>query len=294
MVYALGEILLDIIFKKNGDTHAIPGGAMLNAAVSMAKKGTDVTLISEIGNDNTGNLIVSFLKENKIGTSLIHRYDTNNTSLALAFLDAQGKPDYTFYKTYPEQRILNKDLSFNEDDLFVFASFYSVDPAIRQDVLELIRKAKDNGILTIYDPNIRHKRHLTDPRVLGSIRENLSLAGWIKGSDEDFTNIFGQGDADRWISEMRKLNPDAPVIITFGEKGSRLYLKDLKLEQPARTVRVASTVGAGDAFSAGMIHGFLQTGKSVNNLTLSDWKTIMETATGLSAEVCGLNRNFIL
>ena len=293
MVYALGEVLLDIIIRQNGKAAAVPGGAVLNSAISLAHKGIDVSLISEIGNDNTGNLITNYLKENKINTSFIQQYPDINTSLALAFLDENAKPDYTFYKRYPDKRSLLKNMEFKEDDILVFASFYSIDPAIRKEVVSIIEKAKKSGSTIIYDPNIRHKHHLSNKNIDIAIKENLSFANWIKGSDEDFTNIFGEGNPDIWFEEIRKLNDDAIVIITLGDKGSVCYTKDFKTEQPAQKVKVVSTVGAGDAFGAGMIYGFLKTGKNLNDLTGSDWKYILEQATKLSADVCKSELNYV-
>jgi len=101
MVYTLGEVLLDIIFKPGGETVAIPGGAMLNSSISMARKNIPVSIISETGNDKTGKMIIDFLNKNNVNTTYITKYKKIKTSLALAFLDENAKPDYTFYKEYP-------------------------------------------------------------------------------------------------------------------------------------------------------------------------------------------------
>ena len=173
MIYTLGEILLDIIISNNS-THAVAGGSILNVSVTLARKGFPVSIISETGDDKTSEFILNFLKENNIKTYYINKYQNNKTPLALAFLDDKGKPSYTFYKSYPEKRFLKKDIDFKSGDIFLFASFFSIDPAIREEVNTIVLKAKEAGCLIMYDPNIRHSKHLENIDVANNIIENIT------------------------------------------------------------------------------------------------------------------------
>jgi len=100
MIYTLGETLLDIIINHNDAITATPGGAMLNVAVSLARRNSAVALISELGDDNVGAKVKRFLEKEGIDTTLLQFCKTAKTSLALAFLDEHAKPSYSFYKTY--------------------------------------------------------------------------------------------------------------------------------------------------------------------------------------------------
>jgi len=85
-VYCFGEVLLDIIFPKGEPVAAKVGGSMLNTAVSLARTGIDVKLISEIFPDEAGNIILRFLKENNIPVLLddpfnLPEYDYSDTRL---------------------------------------------------------------------------------------------------------------------------------------------------------------------------------------------------------------------
>ena len=88
MVYTLGESLLDIIITTFDDVVVRPGGAMLNTAVSLGRLNVDVRLITELGDDDTSKMIISFLQSNNVASEFVQSYNNNNTSLALAFLDA--------------------------------------------------------------------------------------------------------------------------------------------------------------------------------------------------------------
>ena len=293
MIYTLGETLLDIIFDIIGNVTSTPGGAMLNVAVSLARKEAAVTLISELGDDAVGSKIKGFLEENGVNTSFINFYDNSKTSLALAFLDEEAKPSYSFYKTYPEKRKLIKDMEFTSNDYLLFGSVYSLDPAIRKDILEIVHKAKSQGAVVIYDPNIRHAHHLSNLKVIDSVFENIALADIVKGSDEDFTNIFGEGDPDFWAGKIKEYNPDSMVVNTLGAKGSVLFSENRKIVKTSKPVEVVSTVGAGDAFNAGMLFKMSTLGKRLGELTFADWNTILDSGTRFAVEVCASKENYV-
>src|SRR5512138_647308 len=110
-IYAIGETLLDIIFRDGQPQTAKPGGSMLNSVVSLGRMSLPVSFISEYGTDDVGELIGNFLKENGVDLSFVHRYEEGETALALAFLDKKNDARYTFYKSYPKNRL---DINFPE------------------------------------------------------------------------------------------------------------------------------------------------------------------------------------
>jgi len=105
VIYTIGETVLDIIFRDHQPVSAIPGGSMLNTAVSLGRAGLKVEFISEYGNDQCGSIIDAFLKENHVGTRFIRRYDDGKTALALAFLDRKHNASYSFHTSYPRIRM---------------------------------------------------------------------------------------------------------------------------------------------------------------------------------------------
>ena len=53
-VIGIGETILDILFKNNQPTVAVPGGSVFNGLVSLGRAGANVTFISEVGGDHVG------------------------------------------------------------------------------------------------------------------------------------------------------------------------------------------------------------------------------------------------
>ena len=294
-IVAVGETVYDIIFRDGVPVAAKAGGSMLNSAVSLGRCGLNVEMITELGNDQVGKLVMDFLSENGVGTSCIRPVSGFNTPVSLAFLDEAGNAHYSFYKNYPEDRLNIEFPELKRGDVLLFGSFYSMDHLIRKKVIENVQKAKQNGGLILYDPNIR-KNHLGEiHKLIAQVEENISLASIVRGSDEDFTNLFGLHDEEEVYRRILDLGGQN-LIITQGIKGASLFAGPVRLNIPARKVNVVSTIGAGDSFNAGIIFGLVIKGFAgidLSGISLEDWKQILGYGISFAAEVCGSFDNYI-
>ena len=292
MVYALGESLLDIIIDANNNIKSVPGGAMLNASVSLSRSGVDVELISELGDDVPSEIILNFLRKNAVGSYHVKSYKETKTCIAIAFLNKDKKPSYTFVKNYPVSRSIENIPQFYPNDVILFGSFYSLDQGIRNFIVNIIQKAKDAGATIIYDPNIRNASHLENNDIKNAISENISIADIIKGSDEDFTNLFGITNPEKQLEEIRKTNPHSLNIITLGEKGVISSFDNHQEKISAIQTEIISTIGAGDAFNAGLIYAlsFLKIDKSRFGSYI---KPMLNSGLRFSAQVCGSMDNYV-
>ncbi len=293
MIYTLGESLMDIIITSDGQTEEKPGGSMLNVAVSLGRAGKEVSLVSEIGDDRTGQILIDFLKENGVSTHLVRKYAGGKTSVARATLDENQKPDYIFTKAYPEQRSLPDPPEFTQQDVLIFGSMYACDPHIYKDINAYLESAQRGGALIVYDPNIRQGNNIKHKNKL--LFQNLAYADVIKGSDEDFMYIFRMDAVVAIKYELRKVNKRALIIITLGEKGSVVILKNIMLEFPAIKTTVLSTIGAGDAFTAGVVNSLIDQDlfDGFNVVSESHLKKILMEGTRFSSMVCRTMDNYI-
>ena len=103
-VIGIGETILDILFKNNQPTAAVPGGSVFNGLVSLGRAGANVLFISEVGSDKVGRIILDFMKENGISTDSVMVYPERKSPVSLAFLNEKNDAEYSFYKDYPNQR----------------------------------------------------------------------------------------------------------------------------------------------------------------------------------------------
>lgn len=295
MIYTLGESLLDIILNSPDELHARPGGAMLNTAVSLARSGIKVSLISELGDDDTAQLILDFLKKNRIVTKAVKKYYHHHTTVALAFLNPHKVPSFSIYRSYPLQRRLISPGNFTDKDILIFGSLYSLDKDIRADLVHILITAKRAGTLLIYDPNIR-THNLNEERGRQALEENITFADLVKGSDDDFKTIFGEQPPEDHYNDIRKINPDAAFILTLGAEGVIGFRDETSIRLPAEKVNVVSTIGAGDAFTSGMAYFLNQSKtdrKKLKELSENEFRALLQSGIKFSSAVCGTMENYV-
>jgi len=293
-IYGIGETLLDIIFKNGQPQAAKPGGAMLNSMVSLGRIGLPVSLISEYADDDVGRIIDRFLIENGVGTSYVDHYKDGKTALAIAVLNEKNDASYTFYKDYPDRRLEMDFPGIRKDDIILYGSIYAITPEIRKKFREFIRVSNEEGAIVIYDPNFRaaHASELDKLRPL--IIQNMQMARIIRGSNEDFSTIFGaRNPNEAWetISDycdclVYTASAEAVFVRTTGYSG----------EFPVRKIKPVSTIGAGDNFNAGMIAAIYKNNIKVEELAVmgeDKWSKIVSTGVDFATDVCMSYENYI-
>lgn len=293
-IYAIGESLIDIIFNEGEVKAAKAGGSMLNSAVSLGRAGLDMVFLSEFGNDLAGTFVADFLEKNGVTTTYIHRYNQGKTPLALAFLNEKGDASYDFYKLYPKERLQLQMPVFQQDDIFLFGSFFGLDPAVRSPLLKIVEQARASGTIIVYDPNFRKPHAHQLEELLPVILENMELASIIKASNEDLELIFGHSDPAQLINIPQLQNK--PLVITQGAKGARLISSWLDSTYAVRKIEVVSTIGAGDNFNAGLIYGLVKENVTIQNLSrlnTGQWGKIIGLAMAFASNVCQSYDNYI-
>jgi fructokinase len=290
-IFCIGETVLDVIFRDNKPVAANPGGSMLNSAISLGRAGAPVYFISDFARDHTGNLIHDFLLKNGIATDYISRYQNGQTSLALAFLDNEQNADYSFYKTFPEERITIPLPAVQPGDIILFGSFYALTRSVRSKLVGFIQSAKSVGAFIIYDPNFR-RAHLGELDALRPwIVENISLSNLVRGSDEDFSLIFSAADANQAFQHISGAGCPSLVYTRNSREVEVISTGFSKSYQVPKLIPV-STIGAGDAFNAGMIYGFCTLAGSTT-LTGSEWDLLIASGIQFSSDVCQNMDNYI-
>ena len=294
-VIGIGETVLDIIFKNNMPHTAVPGGSVFNGLVSLGRLGVPVSFISEVGNDRVGDIISDFMKENNISTELVDRFPDGKSPISLAFLDNDNNANYIFYKDYPKQRLEVPLPVINQDDILIFGSYYSLNPALRDRMVEFLDYAKERKAIIYYDPNFR-KAHAHEAIYLTpTILENLEYADIVRGSDEDFFNIFGKKEVGDVYTNHIKFYCEQ-FISTHGAGGVNLYTNKLSEHFDATPINAVSTIGAGDNFNAGIIYGLLKYNVGYDDvpfLKRDTWEKIIRCGMDLATEVCQSYDNYI-
>ncbi len=292
-LYAIGESLIDLIFRDNKPVAAMPGGSSLNTCITLGRLGAPVYFISEYGYDPAGEIIHSFLADNHVRCDHVSRFRNGQTAIALAFLDRENNARYSFYKNYPAQRLPVEIPDFHPGDILLFGSFYALTGEVRPALTQILHKARDQGATILYDPNIRqsHKDDLNALRPF--IRENISFADLIRGSDEDFLHIFGSRNPQESFNAVGNnhkiliYTASSNGVTFISAKGSRVYR--------VPSITPVSTIGAGDSFNAGIAYNLHREGCTGHPLDydLCFWDRAIEQSITLATQVCLSYENYI-
>ncbi len=149
--------------------------------------------------------------------------------------------------------------------------------------------------MIVYDPNVRHNHQLKNEGSREMLIKNLAFADIIKGSDEDFSNIFEETEIEKMKAELFKINKDALIVITQGKNGSTAFFKNNKKSLIAKKIKVISTIGAGDAYTAGLVNSIIDQGltNDFRNLTEDNLSKLMGEGSRFSSLVCQTMDNYI-
>ncbi|MBD3296880.1 MAG: hypothetical protein GF392_05880 [Candidatus Omnitrophica bacterium] len=283
-----GNIAYDLIpGKRDREGHltfsACPGGSVLNTSIQSARLGLSVALCSRTGADPLGTALIDTIKDEGIDTRHIVQARNLRTGLAIATIDEKGESSYTFYKPKGPRTSLGQaspsgDFISNAAALHT-ASHFAYNDHTFEDAGKLLSTARKRGVFTTFDPNWRPGRVKDVPTARKRIHTLMDIVDLPKLSAEDALGITG---ARTLNAATRKLPPDC--IVTLGEDGALFLTKGKKVHCPAFPARIRDTIGAGDAFTAGLLYGYISSGGI--HPADSPMRSL-ELASAVSALVCG-------
>lgn len=297
-VVALGEVLIDfthIRTDKNGypTLSAHSGGAPANFLAALNRYGYKTALLSKVGDDIFGKLLIDTLKKSGVETKGIVVDPSVFTTLAFVTLDPQGDRAFSFARKPGS----DTQISFEELDLslidqakvFHFGTLSLTDEPSRSTTVQAVAYAKAAGKLISYDPNLRKPlwNDLEDARA--QMLWGLEQADVVKISDEEVDFLWGcspQEGADRLLRDFGV----GLAMVTCGKEGA--YLKSRKASCFARAPEVHSvdTTGAGDIFGGSALSRLLLLAVAPADLTtpqLMNIGSFAVTAASLSTKRAG-------
>jgi fructokinase len=271
-VLVVGEALVDIV-GGGGRAQRHVGGSPANVAVGLARLGHVVRLATQIGRDADGDLIADHLRAEGV-TLADGSLGDGPTSTALATLDDAGAAEYTFGITWalPGVDLGGLRLAGHLHTGSIAATLAPGAAAVHR----AVAAARAAGLTTSYDPNARPRIMAAPDVERPGIERLVAGSDVVKASDEDLAWLYPGEPVEqvvaRWLADpaatgaastgARAAGP-ALVVITRGGQGATATLATdpgHPLLVPQRPVQVVDTVGAGDAFMAGLLSGLLDAG----------------------------------
>lgn len=269
MILVCGEALIDAIDEPEGKQRLVPGGGPFNTARGLARLGVPTAFMGRLSNDAFGRRLAAELSAD--GASLaLASYGPEPTTLAVAELDGAGLAKYEFFIDGTSAPNLTPDmiperLSPDITALHVGTLGLVLEP-MASTLTDLVQR---DGVdrLVMLDPNIRPAL-LTD---VGGYRDRLdglmAQSTIVKTSEEDLAWLY-PGLGYEAAAERIRESGAGLVIVTLGPMGAYASGPNLRLNVEAPKTVVVDTIGAGDAFSAGLLAWLYEKGRIDPKLSL--------------------------
>jgi len=271
-----GEALTDFVRSGTANWHSVAGGSCWNVARVCATLGVKTGWAGALSSDLFGLEIVALSQQAGLDARFIQIVDKPPL---IAMVHQTAPPDYFFLGTD------TADLAFDPEalppgweqacEIAHFGCISLVREPLGACLVDIARRLRRGGCRISFDANYRN---LMGPDYPAFFEDMARHADIVKVSDEDLTRIYPGRTVSDSIAALRTLTPGL-VLLTCGSAGMTLWDGHTRIEQPAITVDVVDTVGAGDA----CIGGFLASLSSAPERALADH---LRFAAATAAAVC--------
>jgi len=263
---------------------AYVGGNPTNISVGTRRLGLQSALLTAVGEDQVGDFILHFLRQEGVETRFIPRKPGHRSSAVVLGIEPPDRFPLTYYRDNCA------DIELNIDDvlatpiagsqtLLISGTGLSKEPS-RSATLFAAETAKRAGKTVMLDIDFRPDQW-HDPRAFGvTLRSALRLVDIVVGTEDEInaamltdpsqvslthsqvSDARVSGDIDAAIQALLSLGPRV-LAQKRGAAGSMVHLVSngsltTQIEVPGFTVEVENILGAGDAFASGFLYGFVK------------------------------------
>ena len=254
---SIGEALIDRICYPDGRVMQLPGGAPANVAVAVRKLGQDAMLITKVGEDAEGKLILDTLAPFNLHQNSLLTTNTHNTTIAEVTVAKDGQRTFQFdRRNAADLFITSEELPrdvFHKNDIYHFGSVDLVPSLTKEATLEGKRYAQEHDLILSFDPNLRFALWPNETMLRDTVLEHMVGVDILKISDEELPFLFpntSEKDTIKTIFQQKI----RVLIYSKGAKGVSLYTdQGFEFHLPAYPKKVLDTTGAGD----GLLGAFL-------------------------------------
>ncbi len=285
-VTAMGELLVD--FTENGISsqgnpvlEANPGGAPCNVLSMLQNLGKKTSFIGKVGNDMFGDMLKKDVESQGINTDNLLIDDTVKTTLAFVHTKEDGDRSFSFYRNPGADMMLRSeevdDTAIKNSKIFHFGTLSMTEEKIAKTTEELVNKAKDEGKIVSFDPNLRPPLWDSLDTAKEKIWYGISKCDILKISDDEIEFLTGYSDIDKGIAAIQKKYRPVLICATMGKNGSKAYYDGRNVfREPFISKDTIETTGAGDTFMGCILNTVLE--KGLDNLSEDDLQEMLSFA----------------
>jgi len=294
-ICGMGEFLID--FTSSPATQegkpqyaANPGGAHPNVLAAAARLGHSTAMLSRVGSDSLGQLLVDTLDGLGVNTEGVVRDSVYNTTLAFVHNAADGDRSFSFYwknsaNTCFAPADLREDI-LRSSRILQLGSLLMSTPTGNATTMRALQIAKEEGLIVSFDPNVRPGMWDNTDDMVPAIRRVMPYAHILKVSEEEAELLTGSGDvAEASHLLMQQFANLEIVFVTLGAEGCFFRSKKYSGQCPSPKVQAVDTTGCGDSFTGGALCTFLEFGCPLEELTEQQLTAMVQTGCNIGAYV---------
>ena len=286
MIAVCGEALIDLLPTGPAGYEAVPGGSPANTAVALARLGAPVTMLARLSHDGFGRQLRAHLDGN--GVDLAHAVEAaEDTSLAIVTRADDGSAAYRF--------VLDgtADWAWRDDELGPLPSsvvaLHTGSLALQRTpaIEAFLGRARETATVSI-DPNLRPGKDFDRDAAVQAMARWVALADVVKASTDDVDLLHPGADPVELARSWASAGPGL-VVVTGGAAGAIAVTAAGVVRREALPTDVVDTVGAGDTFTAGLLHVLHERGclgSRLDRLSAEDVDAALDLALRAAAVTC--------
>ncbi|WP_291493372.1 5-dehydro-2-deoxygluconokinase [Desulfurella sp.] len=242
------------------------GGTAANTAIGCAKYGMKVALITKVSKDPLGKFIKDYLAKNGVDASYIKEDPDAFVGVVFAAIFPGKDPDFIFYRPpgyTADTRISKKDIPVNvirdSKVLEVTGTGLTETPSYEAN-LYAVEVAKESNTEVLFNLDWRESlwKYVAKQERLRRYESVLEKADIVVGGIPEWLAATGTSNIDDAINYVKKINNNVKImIITRGNEGVTAFWNGERIDVEAFKVNILKTLGAGDAFLAAFLYGYL-------------------------------------
>jgi 2-dehydro-3-deoxygluconokinase len=237
----------------------LTAGAESNVALGLAQLGDAVAWAGLVGDDAPGARVLRDVAAGGVDLSLTRKVPGCRTGLFLKDPAADGSTVTYYRDSSAASRLgpsdIDRVLAARPRHLHLSGITPALSLSCHDAVVHALTRARALGIATSFDVNHRPALWPSRADAARTLRRLTALADVVLVGLDEAGALWDTASED----EVRDSLPEPPVLVVKdGPNAATAFTPEGRFSEPALPVRVVEPVGAGDAFAAGWIHGWLR------------------------------------
>lgn len=233
------------------------GGSSANIAVGLARLGLSVGIISCVGKDLLADYLLGFLAQEGVDTQHVRLVEGYNTSLCLTEVSPPDHFPQVFYRRQPadSQVVVGpaEDAYIRQARMFVTNGTSLCASPSREATVRALKAAREGGLRTVFDIDYRASSWPSPEEAGGAARAVLPWVDILIGNEDEVMLLTGE--RERRLQVQAVLASGTQIVVCkLGAKGVEAHTRQQSCLVEPISIKVMSTIGAGDGFAAGFLY----------------------------------------